>query len=45
MVEENKSKFWVFDVGERVNDINNKRRYEKWGEGTPFGAASCAEVE
>ena len=44
-VEEVKSGILVFEVGKRVNAINNARRYGERGEGTSFDAASCAEVE
>ena len=43
--KEIKSRILVVGVGERVNVINNACRYGKRGEGTPFDAASCAEVE
>ena len=35
----------VVGVGERVNAINNARQEGERGEGTPFDATSCAEVE
>ena len=44
-VEEIKSQILVVSVGERVNAINNARRYRERGEGTSFDAASYVEVE